>query len=350
MKIITCASYYGTGSSALTDLISEYKSVQPNTSFEFRFIHDPDGISDLEYHLITHPNREVSGHALKKFIKYYKYNSGTWFNKKYEKYFKGQYKVLSKEYVDELIDLSYKGFWHFDVIERGKFVYYFLGVFNKIFIKLKSEKLSILPKELTYCPTSSQEVFLSATKKYTHKLMECLNEDNKEFLVVDQLIPSSNIDEALRYFDDEIYGVVIDRDPRDVYILCKTSWKYDHLFPHESVEAWCKWFRFVRESSKEKSKNKNILYLNFEDFIYHYNDTVLKLENTFGLKKEDHDKQFTRLNPKRSVVNTQIWKRDNRWAKDIEIIEKMLPEYLYDFSNVSENDVVGIEVKDKETF
>jgi len=28
MKIITCASYYGSGSSALTDLVSEYEGVK----------------------------------------------------------------------------------------------------------------------------------------------------------------------------------------------------------------------------------------------------------------------------------------------------------------------------------
>ena len=44
MKIITCASYFGSGSSAVTDLVSEYSSVHPNSEFEFRFIHDPDGM------------------------------------------------------------------------------------------------------------------------------------------------------------------------------------------------------------------------------------------------------------------------------------------------------------------
>ena len=46
MKVITCASYYGCGSSAVTDLISEYEGVKSLTNYEFRFIHDIDGISD----------------------------------------------------------------------------------------------------------------------------------------------------------------------------------------------------------------------------------------------------------------------------------------------------------------
>ena len=52
MKIISCASYYGSGSSAITDLISEYNSVFSLSTEEFSFVQDPDGISDLEYNLL----------------------------------------------------------------------------------------------------------------------------------------------------------------------------------------------------------------------------------------------------------------------------------------------------------
>ena len=52
MKVISCASFRNTGSSAVTDLISEYDSVHSLTRYEFRFVHDTDGIMDLEYNLI----------------------------------------------------------------------------------------------------------------------------------------------------------------------------------------------------------------------------------------------------------------------------------------------------------
>ena len=350
MKIITCASYYATGSSALTDLVSEYQTVHPNDDFEFRFVHDPDGISSLEYHLVKHPNREVSGYALKRFIKYSKFNAGTWFNKKYEKFFHGEYKKATDRYVAKLTNLSYRGFWQFDLANKGKFMYYFLGVFNKIFIKLKCEKMSVAPKEITYCSCLNEKDFLEYTQDYLHELMTCLNSDNKPFLVADQLVPSSNIDECLRYFKDDIYTIVIDRDPRDVYMICKTAWRFDHLFPHDSVEAWCKWFKYSRECSKEQSKDKRVIYLQFEDFIYHYDETVEKIEKLTGLDKKDHVNQFSRLNPKRSMYNTQIWLRDKRWENDIKVIEEMLPEYLYDFSKVKEEDVVGVDVTEKSVF
>ena len=317
MKIITCASYFGSGSSAVTDLVSEYSSVHPNTEFEFRFIHDPDGISDLEYHLVENHNRECSGYALKRFIKFSRFNSGTWFNKKYERYFHGNYRKYTQEYVDKLTDFSFKGFWQYDLAAKGRFRYYFIGVFNKVFIKLKLEKPQVLPKEITYCSNPGEEKFLALTQEYVSNLMECLNEEKKPYMVIDQVVPSSNIDRCTRYFKDDIYTIVIDRDPRDIYMLCKTIWRWDHIFPHDSVETWCKWFRYVRESASKRSTSDKVLYLQFEDFIYHYNDVKEKIEKLTGLDPKDHTLQFSRMNPKRSFHNTQIWKRNNKWTEDI---------------------------------
>ena len=67
MKFITCASYYGTGSSAITDLVNECDNVHDMGDYEFRFIQDPDGIADLEYNLVENNHRHNSGYALKRY-------------------------------------------------------------------------------------------------------------------------------------------------------------------------------------------------------------------------------------------------------------------------------------------
>ena len=60
MRFISCASYYGSGSSVITDFISEFGSVYSFSDEEFRFVQDPDGISDLEYNLVENFNRHNS--------------------------------------------------------------------------------------------------------------------------------------------------------------------------------------------------------------------------------------------------------------------------------------------------
>lgn len=69
-KFISCASFAGSGSSAITDLMSEYSTVFSlgmDTDCEFTFSHNPDGISDLEHNLAENQNRFNSGFALKRY-------------------------------------------------------------------------------------------------------------------------------------------------------------------------------------------------------------------------------------------------------------------------------------------
>ena len=95
MRFITCASYYGSGSSAITDFVSEFDSVYSFTDEEFRFVQDPDGVSDLEYNLVENFNRHNSGHAIKRYKKLVNFYCGNMFGKKYEKFFHGNWKKYS---------------------------------------------------------------------------------------------------------------------------------------------------------------------------------------------------------------------------------------------------------------
>ena len=109
MKIITCASYYGTGSSAVTDYLSEFSSIKNLGDYEFRFLHDIDGIADLEYHLVENHNRHNSGHALKRYKKLVDFYSGHKFIPKYEPFFGNRWKEISYKYIDSLTDFTYRG-------------------------------------------------------------------------------------------------------------------------------------------------------------------------------------------------------------------------------------------------
>ena len=64
--ILTVTGCYSTGSSAVTDLVKECRDVYCKDDYEVRFAYDPDGIADLEYHLVENPNRHNTSHAIKK--------------------------------------------------------------------------------------------------------------------------------------------------------------------------------------------------------------------------------------------------------------------------------------------
>lgn len=67
-KVVITTGYMGSGSSAVTDLLSEIKNYKaPNNSFEYVFFHCPNGLLDLEAKLITLNNANRSDEAIRSF-------------------------------------------------------------------------------------------------------------------------------------------------------------------------------------------------------------------------------------------------------------------------------------------
>ena len=134
MRIITCTGYYSTGSSAITDLLAEYDCCYCGPDdYELRFIYDPDGLSDLEYHLVENHNRHNSGHAIKRYLKLVDFYKGNALAPKNEKYFNGHEEEYSKQYIDSLVEMQYKGAWLYDYLDRGIGFHYFNSLLRKVF-------------------------------------------------------------------------------------------------------------------------------------------------------------------------------------------------------------------------
>lgn len=350
MKIITCASFYGSGSSALTDLISEYDTVKDLTDYEFRFLHDMDGISDLEFHLCECHNRHNSGHALKRFKRFVDYHSGNLLVERYEPYFNRQYKTLSYDYIDKLTDFKFKGWWFYDLYDKGEVYYYVMLGLNKIITKLSAGKFKLFTKEETYCSHPSTERFLTETQHYVSQLLHAANQEGLPYLEIDQLLPSQNIGRFLRYIKEPIDVFVVDRDPRDIYILEKCYWK-GSICPTDSAETFCDWFLYTRHSGSEPIVDRpNVRTLRFEDLIYRYAETVAQIESQTGLSSDQHTRAFSKFNPKRSINNTQLWKKHPELLEDIQVIEKRLSQYLYPFDDYRNDTIPGLESSETATF
>lgn len=355
MKIITCASYGASGSSALTDLVAEYSNVHRMTDAEFRFLHDPDGVSDLEFQLVECHNRHNAGRALKRFWKQCQFNAGNRIHRRYENFFHGKYLEISKQYVEQLTDFKCKGWWDFDLLDRGdkRDAYmYRKKIEDRLLRASPFTKKRIFDQEDTYYSHPTEEAFLVATRRYVHALLEIANSDEREYLEVDQILPSQNIDRYLRYFSDPIEVFVVDRDPRDIYVLEKVYYPIRYgSYNNDSVEVFCKKFKYIRESGNPKqSTSEHIHYLQFEDFLFDYDRTVHEIERVTGLKSKDHANKFQFLNPMKSINNVQTWLEQPGLADDIQYIENALGNYLYPFEIHSHKEVQGRPVADKTKF
>lgn len=336
MKFISCASYYGSGSSVITDFISEFEKVYSFTDEEFRFVQDPDGISDLEYNLVENFNRHNSGHSLKRYKRLVDFYCGNILGRKYESFFHGNWKKYSYEYIDKLTEFTYPGWWQYDLYDRGQLFYFRKRIGNKILHKTlwrnqPERTLNTMKKEMTYCSHPSEEYFLKCTRDYLDNLFASVAE-GKEIIVVDQLVPPTNLSRYIRYFND-MNAVVVDRDPRDIFVLEKYMWK-DGIIPVD-VELFCKWFLYTRSHRQYESfDHEHIYYVQFEDMVYKYDSITKQVMDWFGLQETDHVKKKQIFNPAVSIRNTQTWKRFGCEQDEIFYIEDRLKEYLYDFSDV----------------
>ena len=67
-QLVVPISYMGSGSSAITDLVSEIKGYEAqNDTFEYVFLHCPNGVFDLEDKLLVGNNALRSDEALHSF-------------------------------------------------------------------------------------------------------------------------------------------------------------------------------------------------------------------------------------------------------------------------------------------
>lgn len=335
MRFISCASYYGTGSSAITDYVSEFKNVFSFTNEEFRFIQDPDGISDLEFNLVECFNRHNSGHSLKRYKRLVDFYNGNLFGKKYRTFFGDNWEKISYQYIDNLTDFTFPGWWQYDLYDKGEWFYFRKRILNKIMHltlwRNKPERtLNTMKNEITYASHPTEQKFLKCTREYIQNLFESVIPPSYDTMMVDQLLPPMNLQRYLRYFNNNIQVVIVDRDPRDLFILDKYIWK-DGVIPQE-VETFCKWYRYTRNHRKTENLNTNqIKFVRFEDLVYKYDETMPTIRTWLKLKEEDHKMKKKLFNPKVSIKNTQTWTKYPEAEEEIEFIENNLSEYLYAF-------------------
>lgn len=341
MRFIATSGYYGTGSSAITDLVSEYDSVinPTNTDFELQFFFGNDGVLKLYNALVV--NRLFQEYAIRDFRESCYRVAKIGYKMNYEKYFEGRFIEYSERYLSEIqgdfyadlnpgLDYNHLGgirLFLFRVVNKIVNVY---NVIRNKLVKTDTCDLSIQvfnPRIPIYFYNISKEEFVAATKKYFIDLFKPISE-GKDIVMVDGLIQKEVMPWYEVFFDD-IRVVLVNRDPRDIFLSLKYVWK-SGIVPIKDVHVFCKWYRLSR-TMFDAPDCKIVKRIWFEDLIYKYDDTVAELEKFLGLNAEDHVRIKQRLNPEISVKNTKLWEKYTNESDSISIIEKELPEWIYHY-------------------
>lgn len=330
--LVGVSGFGSTGSGAVMDFLREFDEVGAGHNLELSFIYDPNGILELENRLVLNPIRFYSADAgIKSFRKIiYSYDLERYV-KKYMSL--DEFRSISDDYINDLVTLKYEGgLWHYDRRQVGKIKYFFKYILGhkylRIFDKINKKQPKKFFNDCMYITVHGEE-FYEATRKYTSRLISTMAGADKEIIALDQPFPSNNPESCFKFFEQKCKAIVVNRDPRDVYLISKMNsrgWEM-RFTPTDTVEEFICFYKDQMNTIKEYSND--VLYVQFEDLIYDYENGTAKIKDFLGLK--NHKTPKSHFDPAVSIANTQMFLRYPELSEDIKKIEDNLQEFLYDF-------------------
>lgn len=315
---VAVTGFYGTGSSAVIDLLREYTSVKVVPEIGRLYEHMPFYVSGGLFDtctLLLHGNTPLgSDKIINNFIdamdRINRYNFG-WFGS-YKSLFNDRFKENINRFVESISE-SRKGQNSNHIIKS-----YFSPIkalaqlAAKIIYKRKFGKYGVgykYDKKLVYFSMPTRDELYSAAKVFTDAYFELFNVPEANIKVYDHLIWPQQVDSHANCFSDNLKIIVLDRDPRDVFLCSKYIWckppigHGDPHFPTDPTLYADEWRRTV----STENFNPNALRIHFEDLIYNYEETVGKIESFLGLNPSNHKSPQSKFNPSKSIENTQLF-------------------------------------------
>ena len=316
-----CVSGFGySGSGAVIDILGEFDSHYVFNK-EFRLIKDPDGIIDLEDALVNNWQELKSDIAIRRFRRLInvtgrKQKLFSKFGYNFNEIFNNQFYAYEEDYINELVDIQWKGDWPYHLHEFN-----WLKLF---FYRLKrSFGLNPYEKDIMYFSYPGEKFYIT-TKIYLNNLfLNIVDCEKYNTVVLDQALPPYRPQKYLDYFH-KVKIIVVDRDPRDVFVELSQFPSY----PSQPVERFIKYFKCQRNAVTNASKSNNVLQLKFEDLIFNYENILKKIYNFLGFNEYHHSKKMMFFQPKKSLNNFGKWK-EWKALDDIQKIEKELSPFLY---------------------
>lgn len=328
--IIGICGYGYTGSSAIVDLLKEYEELDVlvknfSYTFEFSLPYEADGLLDLEYHLtkapVKHQQSDMAIHRFKQLVQ--------WQRNPMNRVTNGQFSKLTEDYINSLIQVAYPC-RRVDTRRNNRAQIYLekgMGVLQRKLERVFKRNIPLVKEDTRYVSVYPEN-FQQLTKAYVMDVLNAGKADTETIRLIDQPFPPNNPEDVFHFFEDP-YAVVVDRDPRDIYVMVKHfAFRSGRFIPSDNVEDFVKYYRAVRQHRPDQDPSR-VLRICFEDLIYEYDATVKKIEDFFDIHAHVRRGEF--LKPELSIRNTQMMDLFPEDKEAMAYIEKELPEYLFPF-------------------
>ncbi len=346
---VAITGYYGTGSSAVLGLLSEYEGCSTGGLHPYEHIplYTPDGLFDLEHKLLLGNDLHRSDEAIKAFLKaMYRLNDNyyAWFGS-YRDLYGDRFQQIVYRYLESITQYTCQGQWY-ENYEDSRFSMKKLlkdcvktllpgktvrGPFGKEPPPVKNRQM-----ELSFL---SPEEFYACSKAFIQDYFAMVNRENAPVLLLDHLLFPHNAYKLDNYFDDDFRLIIVERDVRDLYVLCKYVWpRLGIKAPYpDTPEAFLSLWNRLRKA-EHKIDHPQILRLRFEELIYSYDSTVARIEAFVGLLPSQHLRPKTGFDPAKSIHNTQNFRIDPHWEAEVAGFEGQTPD-IYPFPQLRKPDI-----------
>ena len=340
MTFLSVSGFISSGSSAAVDLLKEFRGTYECTA-EIRTIKDPYGICQLEDALVNHWELINSSAAINDFLHLSKICSRSGGGRNpfaraglnYEKTIHPDFMKITHEYIEKLTKFEYKHDYYYSKFKKSYPRYVIdrcrMGLERATKGKLRvTNRKNLLP---CYFANPTQDEFNAATQEYFEKLYEDrVNGIDEPFVIMDQAVSPNNTQVIHRYFK-KAKMIIVDRDPRDMYIDDIVNWGDNLDDDCSSSEAGMRYVMRQRALRDSMELDPDILYIRFEDLILNYEETTDRLLAFLNLTREDHLQKCRYLKPERSAKNIGIWKKYYTKYKDaLDVITRELPDLCYE--------------------
>lgn len=336
--IIGVCGFGSSGSSAVTDYLKEFSSTDVLDNTEFQLVTYPDGIESLDYYLNTNISKYASSDVA--ITRFEMYTSRIALS--FDRVTNGEFSKLTKKYIDEITQASWRGFGDTDNSLFNSFTYRNIG--NRL-MKARLIPLleKILKKQIDCYPVRKipfsvrPDHFDEITRSYIHNILVAMGMTNK-ITVLNQPFAGNDPSKSFKYFDNP-KAIVVDRDPRDMYIFTKKFLlSAGRSIPSDKVETFVTYYRNLRKGMPYLS-SENVLKIQFESMIYDYEHTTDLICDFCGVDKADRNE--TIFVPERSVNNTRVFEKYKGFEEDIQYISDELKEFLFPFDQYQRIEAKG---------
>lgn len=334
LRYLDLSGYMFSGKSAVSDLIREFDGFNvPNYHCEFDLIRISGGLAELRYNIVENWSPMRADQSLRKFINTIKILSRT------PKGFRRLYQIgygysniypnineATYDFINNLINESWDINWPHEILNLSPF-----QIFKtKMIAKVRGEN----PWPTINYKLITSEKFDLHAKNYVSRLLS--NHQKNNVIVTHNALEPYNPEKGFCFFSN-VKSIVIDRDVRDIYMtsITKTPGYNDEVTTFSRIAGSFDVDIFIARQKELRRirvncESKDILRMNFEDFIFNYESSITKLMNFLELEKTSHKYKNKYFDPESSKKNTRLWEGANKQVMiNIKKIERELSDYCY---------------------